>query len=107
MICDTFKDGIFPLPNQSKNEREKWREEEAGEEVTPPKETPKYMPTLESEESAAQRNNQAVQGLKILRPDQILSRLLIILALLQAGNNSQTLEDGNKATTVFTLSLKK
>ena len=23
MISDTFKDGIFPLPNQSKNEREK------------------------------------------------------------------------------------
>ena len=65
------------------------------------------MSTLESEESSAQRNNQAVQGLKILTPDQMLSRLLIILALLQAGNNSQTLEDDNKATTVFTLSLKK
>ena len=65
------------------------------------------MSTLESEESSAQRNNQAVQGLKILTPDQMLSRLLIILALLQTGNNSQTLEDDNKATTVFTLSLKK
>ena len=65
------------------------------------------MSTSESEESSAQRNNQAVQGLKILTPDQMLSRLLIILALLQTGNNSQTLEDDNKATTVFTLSLKK
>ena len=65
------------------------------------------MSTSESEESSEQRNNQAVQGLKILTPDQMLSRLLIILALLQAGNNSQTLEDDNKATTVFTLSLKK
>ena len=37
------------------------------------------MPELESEESAAERRNQQGQGLKILTPDQILSKLPITL----------------------------
>ena len=49
------------------------------------------MPKLESEESAAERRNQQGQGLKILTPDQMLSRLPITLAQLKAGNNSQKL----------------
>ena len=49
------------------------------------------MPELESEESAAERRNQPGQGLKILTPDQMLSRLPITLAQLKAGNNSQKL----------------
>ena len=49
------------------------------------------MPELESEESAAKRKNQQGQGLKILTPDQMLSRLPITLAQLKAGNNSQKL----------------
>ena len=51
------------------------------------------MPALESEESAAQRNNQTGQGIKILTPDQILGRLPIDLAQLQARNNSQKLKN--------------
>ena len=47
------------------------------------------MPVLESEEPAAERRNQKRKGLKILTPDQILSRLPITLAQLKAGNNSQ------------------
>ena len=47
------------------------------------------MPELESEESAAQRRNQTGQGLKILTPNQMLSRLPISFAQLKAGNNSQ------------------
>ena len=39
-----------------------------------------YMPELESEESAAQRRNQQGKGLKILTPNQMLSRLPISLA---------------------------
>ena len=45
------------------------------------------MPKLESEESAAGK------GLKMLTPDQILSRLPISLAQLKAGNNSQKLKN--------------
>ena len=47
------------------------------------------IPDLESEESAAQRRNQPGRGLKILTPNQILSRLPISLAQLKAGNNSE------------------
>ena len=41
-----------------------------------------HMPDLESEESAEQEKNQKRQGQKILAPDQMLSRLIIILAQL-------------------------
>ena len=51
------------------------------------------MPELESEESAAERRNQPGQGLKILTPDQMLSRLPITLAQLKAGNNSEKLKN--------------
>ena len=50
------------------------------------------MPELESEESAAESRNQPGKGVKILTPDQMLSRLLISLAQLKAGNNSQKLK---------------
>ena len=45
----------------------------------------------QSEESAAKRRNQQGQGLKILTPYQMLSRLPIILAQLKAENNSEKL----------------
>ena len=47
------------------------------------------MPDLKSEESPEQRRNQKGQGLKILTPDQLLSRLRISLAQLKAGNISE------------------
>ena len=39
------------------------------------------------------KQNQEGQGLKILTPNQMLSRLPISLAQLQAGNNSQKLKN--------------
>ena len=51
------------------------------------------MPDLECEESATQRTNQQVWGLKILTPNQMLSRLPISLAQLKAGNNSEKLKN--------------
>ena len=51
------------------------------------------MPELESEESAAQRRNQRGQGLQILTPQQMLSRLPISLAQLKAENNSEKLKN--------------
>ena len=47
------------------------------------------IPDLESEESADQRRNQEGKELKILTPQQMLSRPPISLAQLKAGNNSQ------------------
>ena len=49
---------------------------------------------LESEESAEQKINPQGHGLKILTPNQMLSRLLISLAQLNAGNNSEKLKNG-------------
>ena len=51
------------------------------------------MPKLESEESAAERRNQQGEGVKILTPNQMLSRLPISLAQLKAGNNSEKLKN--------------
>ena len=51
------------------------------------------MPELESEESAAQRRNQTAKRLKILTPNQMLNRLTISLAQLNAGNNSEKLKN--------------
>ena len=46
------------------------------------------MPELETEKSAAQRREHERKGLKILTPEEMLSRLPISLAQLEAGNNS-------------------
>ena len=53
----------------------------------------KSIPELESEESAAQRRNQQGKGLKILTPNQMVSRLPVTLAQLKAGNNSEKLKN--------------
>ena len=51
------------------------------------------MPDLETEESAEQRRKHKGHGLKMLTPQQILSRLPISLSQLKAGNNSQKLKN--------------
>ena len=53
------------------------------------KKSDEQPPELENQESAEERRNQQGQGLKVRTPDQMLSRLPIILAQLKAGNNSQ------------------
>ena len=47
------------------------------------------------------RQNQEGQGLKILTPQQMLSRLPISLAQLKAGNNSEKLKNEIRHTIVF------
>ena len=51
------------------------------------------MSDLEGEESAVEWRNQQGQGLKMLTPSQMLSRLPISLAQLKAGNNSEKLKN--------------
>ena len=51
------------------------------------------IPDLESEKSAAQRRNQQGQGLKILTPNQMLSRLPVSLAQLNGEKNSEKLKN--------------
>ena len=51
------------------------------------------MPDLESKKFAKQRRNQQGQALKMLTSDQMLSRLLISLAQLNARNNLKKLKN--------------
>ena len=51
------------------------------------------MSPLETEEEAANRIQKQGKGLKILTPQQMLTRLPISLAQLQARNNSQKLKN--------------
>ena len=77
---------------ESITERTKLRRETSAE---LPNEQPDNtdMPELENEESAEQRRNQQGKGLKILTPNQMLSRLPISLAQLKAGNNLEKLKN--------------
>ena len=49
------------------------------------------MPPLETEQEAAQRQQR--QGLKILTPKQMITRLSILLGELKAGYNSEKLKN--------------
>ena len=51
------------------------------------------MPDLGVAESAAQRRKHKGQGIKILTPEQMLTRLPISLARLKSGNNSEKLKN--------------
>ena len=85
----------FVKKNQTKKKQESVEEPDT-----------KDMPELESEESAAERRNKSGgKGLKILTPDQMLSRLSIPLAQLKAGNNSQKLK--NEIRRLFFAPFKK
>ena len=89
-IINAFKKGIFPYIDgfQVEKETDEDTDEDTDEEIDTT-----IMPELESEESAAERRNQQGKGLKILTPNQMLSRLLISLAQLKAGNNLEKLRN--------------
>ena len=53
---------------------------------------PKYQESI-AEGKKMRRQNQEGQGLKILTPQQMLSRLAFTLPQLEAGNNSQKLKN--------------
>ena len=93
-IINAFKKDIFPYVDWFQVEKE--TDEETGEETD--EETDEemdtiIMPELESDKSAAERRNQEGKGIKILTPNQMLSRLSISLAQLKAGNNSEKLKN--------------
>ena len=73
--------------NDLKNEIEGMGEEE--EEIEKPNEIIDIVEKI----LKFNKQNQSGQGLKILTPDQMLSRLPITLAQLKAGNNSQKLKN--------------
>ena len=55
-------------------------------------EDPKSIVEIVEEILKFNKQNQQGQGIKILTPNQILNRLRISLAQLQAGNNSEKLK---------------
>ena len=82
-LVNIIKSGLSDL----KNEIEDMSEEE--------KENEKPSQIIDIVEKILEFNkrNQPGQGLKILTPDQMLSRLPITLAQLKAGNNSEKLKN--------------
>ena len=97
-IINAFKKDIFPYIDgfqgfQVEKETDEDRDEDRDEDTDEEMDTA-IMPELESEESAAERRNQQGKGIKILTPNQMLSRLPISLAQLKAGNNSKKLKNG-------------
>ena len=96
MICLVFRLNKLDsdIKNMSKDEVKNKKLDQLKDLVTSIvnfKQTLDDMPPLETEESAAQR--QQGQGLKILTPQQMITRLPILLAQLKAGKNSQKLKN--------------
>ena len=85
-IINAFRKDIFPYIDGFQVKKD--TDEDTDEEIDTT-----IMPELESEESAAERENQQGEGVKILTPKQMLSRLSISLAQLEAGNNSEELKN--------------
>ena len=85
-IINAFNKGIFLYIDGFQVEKET-------DEDTDEKMDTTIMPELESEESAAEKRNQQGKGVKILTPNQMLSRLPISLAQLKGGNNSGKLKN--------------
>ena len=90
-IIEAFKDGTFLLSKEAVHKNKTKTDDEDDEDDEQLDTTD--MPDLESEESAVQRRKHKGQGLKILTPQQMLSRLPISLAQQKAGNNSQKLKN--------------
>ena len=82
-IVHLIKSGLSDLKNEIKNISEEEKEIEKPNEIT----------DVVKQILEFNKQNQQGQGLKILTPDQMLSRLPITLAQLKAGNNSQKLKN--------------
>ena len=96
-IISAFKEGIFPYIDgiQVEKETDEETDKETDEKSMPENEEidTKNMPELESKESTAQGKEQKAKGLKILTPNQMLSRLPISLPQLKARKNSEKLKN--------------
>ena len=82
-IINAFRKDIFPYIDGFQV-----KEEEIDKEMDTT-----IITELECEEAAAERRNQQGEGVKILTPNQMLSRLPISLAQLKPGNNSEKLRN--------------
>ena len=90
-IIKTFKRGIFPYIDGFKAEKESHKVSDEKSDKNDETGTTDTTDS-ESEEFTVQRENQQGQGLTILTPNQMLSRLPIFLAQLKAENNSEKIQ---------------
>ena len=82
-LVNVIKSGLSDLKNETKNMSEEEKEIEKPNEIV----------NIVEEILEFNKQKQEGKGLKILTPDQMLSRLPITLAQLKAGNNSQKLKN--------------
>ena len=82
-LVNVIKSGLSDLKNEIENMSEKEKE------IEKPNEIVDIVEKILEFNDRTQRG----QGLKILTPDQMLSRLPITLAQLKAGNNSEKLKN--------------
>ena len=83
MPIEIIKSGLFDLKNENKNISE--------DEINTEK--PHKVMDIVEEILTFDKLNQEGHGLKILTPSQMLSRLPISLAQINAGNNSKNLKN--------------
>ena len=82
-LVDVIKSGLSDLKNETENMDEEEKETEKPNEII----------DVVEEIIGFNKKKQGGKGLKILTPDQMLSRLPINLAQLKARNNSQKLKN--------------
>ena len=82
-LVNLIKSGLSDLKNETENMNEEEKEFDEPNEIV----------DIVEEILEFNKQNQQGQGLKILTPDQMLSRLPITLAQLKARNNSQKLKN--------------
>ena len=82
-LINIIESGLSDLKNKIENIREEEKEIEK----------PSQIIDVAEKTLKFNKQNQQEQGLKILTPDQMLSRLPISLAQLKAQNNSQKLKN--------------
>ena len=82
-LVDVIKSGLSDLKNETENMDEEEKETEKPSEII----------DVVEEIIEFSKKKQGGKGLKILTPDQMLSRLPINLAQLKARNNSQKLKN--------------
>ena len=88
-LVDIFNSGLKDLEEEIKKMSKKERENEQPDNMV--KIVKKILEI--NEQNQQNQQNQQGQGLKILTPNQMLSRLPITLAQLKAGNNSDKLKN--------------
>ena len=82
-LVNVIKSGLTDLKNETENMSEEEKEIEKPNEIV----------NIVEEILEFNKQKQEGKGLKILTPDQMLSRLPITLAQLKAGNNSEKLKN--------------